>query len=469
MSSVNVTQLYLDFEALQEDYASFKVDVDAFWLMFGAVLVFFMQTGFGMLEVGCIQWKNVKNILIKNVFDASLGAIVWWSIGFGVAMGKDDYVSDGSNGFIGRDLFFMTTDTFRGGPNSDKGYAWAGWLFQWAFAATTATIVTGSVAERITFSAYLVYAFCLVSFVYPCVVHWGWNANGWASAWREEDLLFGCGVLDFAGSGVVHTTGGVVALWGAKILGPRTGRFINGQKQEFKEVSPIYQTLGTLILWFGWYGFNGASTLYIGGYSAPAARAMVTSTISAGAGCISSVLLAKLHTGIIDPGAANNGILGGLVSITASCSVVDPEAAFVIGLIGGVIYYFSALLLLRLQIDDVVNASPVHMFCGVWGVLASGLFASEAPYGAAYYSARQSKCAGAFYGGDGSQFAANLAFILAVLAWSTTWGCIIFFACDKIPFIGLRVDLEVEEMGMDSSKHGGAVDGATQKKGEGLA
>ncbi|CAM9899700.1 unnamed protein product, partial [Heterosigma akashiwo] len=422
------------------------------WYFFNTTTV--MQTGFGMLEVGAVQVKNNRNILIKNVFDASIGAIVWWSVGYGVAFGKDEYPDNGTNGFIGRDKFFMTTDYFRGSlTDPNIGYNWAGWLFQWAFAATTATIVTGAVAERITFGAYILYAVALVSFIYPCVVHWAWAPAGWASAWREEDLLAGCGALDFAGSGVVHTTGGVVALVGAVVLGARHGRFINGQVQKIPQTSFVYQTLGTLVLWFGWYGFNGASTLYIYGSSAVAARAMVCSTISAGAGCISSVTLARLINGFIDPEAANNGILGGLVAITASCAVVDPEGAFVVGLVAGATYFGAAKLLLRLGVDDVVNAAPVHAFCGVWGVLAAGLFATEDAYAAAYYSARAARCAGVFYGGDGSALGAQVAYVAAVVAWAAAAGLGVFLLARHT--IGLRVSREVESKGMDS-KHGGS-------------
>jgi len=440
-------------DEVSDALATFQVECNTFWLMFGAVLVFFMQTGFGMLEVGCVSTKNTKNILVKNVFDASIGAICWWIIGFGVAIGSDDYSSGGGNGFIGTNLYAIAGDSFRATVDADTGYLWASWLFQWSFAATAATIVTGSVAERITFSAYLFYSILLVCFVYPVVVHWGW-AGGWASAWREEKLLFGCGLTDFAGSGVVHTTGGIVALIGAKILGPREGRFINGQPQDLQQQSFIFQTLGTLILWFGWYGFNAVSTLYIANYAAVAARAMVTTTIAAAAGCISSVLNAKIKDPkVIDPGAANNGILAGLVAITASCSVVDPEGALIIGLIGGAIYFWSSQLLLKLNIDDVVDAAPVHMFCGIWGVIAAGLFATKDAYAAAYYSARADTCAGLFYGGSGAMLGAGFVFILALLAWVGGWGVLIFMVAKMGGF--LRVSKEVEAAGMDDSKHGG--------------
>mmetsp|Transcript_33899 Transcript_33899/g.43551 ORF Transcript_33899/g.43551 Transcript_33899/m.43551 type:complete len:482 (+) Transcript_33899:138-1583(+) len=435
-------------DELQASLDAFITETNTFWLMFGAVLVFFMQTGFGMLEVGSVSTKNTKNILVKNVFDASIGALCWWSFGYAAAMGNGD-------AFIGKETFFMTTATFRGAPSPDVAYSWAGWLFQWSFAATAATIVTGSVAERITFKAYLIYTIVLVCYVYPVVVHWGWSGVGWASAWREENLLAGCGVTDFAGSGVVHTTGGVVALIGAVVIGPRTGRFDElGNPVPLQQQSFVFQTLGTLILWFGWYGFNAVSTLYIGNYAAPAARAMVTTTIAAASGAVSAVLVAKIkEPDMIDPSAANNGVLAGLVGITASCSVVEPEGAFIIGLVAGAIYIGSSELLLKLKIDDVVNAAPVHMFCGIWGVIAAGLFASEDAYAAAYYSARASKCAGAFYGGDGSALGAQIAFLIVLLLWTGFWGSLMFLIMKRLNI--LRVSKEIEDAGMDVSKHGG--------------
>lgn len=439
---------------------------DTFWLLFGAVLVFFMQTGFAMLEVGAVQMKNAKNILIKNVFDASLGAIMWYTTGYGIAMGDDSYVDDENNGVIGTDRFLLTTAAFRG-SGVDVGYNWAGWLFQWAFAATTATIVSGAVVERVTFGAYVIYAVCLLGFIYPIVVHWGWG-GGWASAWREENLLLDCGVLDFAGSGVVHMTGGVAAFVGAWLLGPRSGRFIDGVPVELPQLSFVYQTLGTLCLWMGWYGFNGVSTLYIVGYGEVAARAMVNTTIAGGFACVTSVTVAYLRLGYVDITAANNGVLGGLVAITAGCSVVMPEGAVVIGFVAGFVYNLSSALLLKLQIDDVVDASPVHMFCGMWGVLAAGLLAEKDNYGEAYYSARQSDCCGAFYGCGGKQFSANLIFVLVVLAWAGTMSFLMFTFAKYT--VGLRVSKEVEDIGMDDSKHGGmSVHGAAGGTDQGVA
>lgn len=430
-----------------------QVSLDTFWLMFGAVLVFFMQTGFAMLEVGAVQMKNAKNILIKNVFDASLGAIMWYVTGYGIAMGEDKFPDTGDNGFIGTDGFLLTTATFRGSASPEVGYNWAFWLFQWAFAATTATIVSGAVVERVTFGAYVIYAVCLLGFIYPVVVHWGWSAGGWASAFRETDLLFDCGALDFAGSGVVHMTGGVAAFVGAFLLGPRTGRFIDGVPVELPQLSFVYQTLGTLCLWMGWYGFNGVSTLAIVGSGEVAARAMVNTTIAGGVSCITSVVVAYFRLGYVDITAANNGVLGGLVAITAGCAVVMPEGALVVGFVAGFVYNASSALLLKLEIDDVVDASPVHMFCGAWGVLAAGLLAEKDNYGEAYYAERQDDCCGAFYGCGGQQFAANVVFVLAVLGWAGTCSALMFTFAKYT--VGLRVTKEVEVMGMDDSKHGG--------------
>ncbi|GMI28298.1 hypothetical protein TeGR_g12923 [Tetraparma gracilis] len=454
-----------DIEALQLQLAELTAATSSFvqaygtsntnlWLMFGAILVFFMQTGFAMLEVGMVNVKNTKNILIKNLFDASIGAICWWLIGYGLAAGES------SGFFIGSDGF-----GFPDGDNTGK----AGWLFQWAFAATAATIVSGAVAERVSFGCYIVYSVVLTSFIYPVVVHWGWN-GGWGGAWRTEDLLFGCGVTDFAGSGVVHLCGAVAAFWGAYFIGPRIGRFDEGIK--LPQQSVIFQTLGTLILWMGWYGFNGASTLMLAGFSSSAdaplggtpfdfssvaSHTMVTTTLSAAACCLTTTFASMMMSPdkVIDIGAANNGILAGLVSITAGCSTVEPIGAFFIGVIGAGFYLAGVAFLEKLKIDDVVGAVPVHGFCGIWGVVATGLFASEKQYANAYYSSRAAKCAGVFYGGDGNMLAANLVFILAVIGWTSVMSIALFLGCRAT--IGIRVSREVEELGMDDSKHGGKV------------
>ena len=416
------------------EYLNVK-DADAFWLMFGAILVFFMQCGFAMLEVGCVQEKNTKNILIKNVLDASVGALCWWISGYGIALG-----SGTPRTIMGSDSYVLGIDL----------YTKPLWLFQWAFCATASTIVSGAVAERITFSAYLLISTLLTAVIYPVVVHVAWGA-GFASSWRTTDLLMGCGTIDFAGSGVVHATGGIAALVTCYLLGPRIGRFNKGKVQDIPQQSIIYQTLGTLILWLGWYGFNGVSTLYINKFGGVAAHTMVTTTIAAATGCLTTTGLGYLHTGVISPNNANNGVLAGLVSITAGCSTCSPEGALVIAFIGSPIYYYSNNWLLKLNIDDVVGSIPIHGFCGLWGVIAASLFATPHYYGQAYYSDRSKKCAGLFYGGRGNLFLANLQFVLFLGAWVGITTFLIVYPLKHFDL--LRVTEEEEDVGMDDSKH----------------
>lgn len=442
-------------------YVALQTDLDTIWLCIGAILVFFMQTGFAMLEVGTVNKKNTSNILLKNVLDASVGSIVWFFTGYGIAIGD---ASD-SNGFIGGSHFFLNLSDFKG-----DGYSYGLWLFQWAFAATTATIVSGAVAERCTFTAYITYSILLTGFVYPTVVCWGWNTGGWASAWKSADtddnpLLFGCGVIDFAGSGVVHMTGGIAALVGSSFLGARKARqpepngpLLSLPSDYAPEYGPIFQTLGVLILWMGWYGFNGASTLYLVNYGLVAAKTMVTTTIAAGTGAVTTLFMGSLMTGKVDGSFvlkledANNGVLAGLVAITAPCSTCEPYGAFLIGFMAAFVYKGANAVLIACKIDDVVNAIPVHGFCGFFGVIMAACFATQDNYSAAYYSDRAEACAGIFYGGDGSAIAAAIVFLLAIIAWVSVLSGIIFGALSAAKI--LRVEAQVEEDGMDKSEHG---------------
>lgn len=418
-------------------------DADTFWLLFGSVLVFFMQTGFTMLEVGNVQHKNSKNIMVKNVFDAALGAIIFWLVGYGIAYGEDD------GEFVGTTFYAL--------KDFDD---YASWLFQWTFSATAVTIVSGAVAERITFEAYFMYAVTLCALVYPFVVHWCWG-DGFMSAFRsdeKDELLFGCGVIDFAGSGVVHMTGGIAAIVGVLLLGPRLGRYTEGSSFKLPQYAPIFQCLGTLILFVGWFGFNGVSTLQIsGGSSAVAAKAMCTTAIAGAASCITAVAIGRFHLGYIDFGLANNGLLGGLVAITASCATVQMEGALCIGVIAALFFYNASHLLQRLHIDDVVEAFPVHGACGLWGVLAAGLFTTEDNYRRAYASVysdngdRAEHCAGVFYGGGGSQLAANIVQCLVLIAWVGVISLIVFGAA--LAMGKLRIKSEKENYGLDYAHH----------------
>jgi len=399
-----------------------------------------------MLCAGSVRAKNVKNIMLKNLLDACGGAIGFWSLGWAFAYGGQD---SSKQTFIGNQDFFLS-----GGGDHHS------WFFQFAFAATAATIVAGTVAERCTMVAYVCYSMMLTGFVYPVVAHAIWSNSGFLSAFTDEPL-FGVGVVDFAGSGVVHLTGGVSAFWAAKILGPRIGRFsdVNGNPllvpADMPGHSTSLQMLGTFILWTGWYGFNPGSTLGItGGSASIASLSAVTTTLAAASGCISCMTIRYLMGAEgekqYDLTAAMNGALGGLVAITAGCSVVHPWAAVIIGACAGPVYLCASNLLLWLKIDDTVDAVPVHMANGIWGLLATGLFADPNLKAAAYGGNR---VAGLFYG-DGALFAAECVTILFVFGWVTS--IMLPFFCLLRHLKLFRVSQEDEEVGLDISKHGGS-------------
>ena len=330
----------------------------------------------------------------------------------------------------------------------------ATWMFQWAFAATAATIVSGAVAERCKFVAYLTYTTALTAFIYPIVVHWAWSSHGWLSAFTEKGkvpFLKANGFMDFAGSGVVHMTGGAAALVGSIFLGPRAGRFTpKGAVVAMPGHSTVLAALGTFILWFGWYGFNPVSTLKFE-YMGDAARVAVTTTLAAATGGCTTL---AIHVALNNPPdifPALNGILSGLVSITGPCSVVEPWAAAFIGFIGGFVYYGSSTLLKKLQIDDPLDAAPVHFFCGIWGVIAVGLFA-EKTYTLNLYG-KDVDSYGALLGSDGKQLGNQIIGVLAITGWVCTTCSIVFGTLKALKL--LRVNAEDEELGLDSSHHGG--------------
>lgn len=436
--------------------------IDLAYYLLCATLVFFMQVGFAMLEVGLVSSKNIKNIILKSTLDISIAALFFGSIGFAVAFGGDGKFAGGEEYFAGDCL------------DKDKGCGGAGyetWFFQVAFAAAAATIVSGAVAERTTIICYVLYAIVLTTFVYPVVVHWQWGGGFTGCDHTKDDDCVGA--VDYAGSGVVHMTGGLAAIIGAAIIGPRRGRFEGGicrsTTNDMPSYSIVFTTLGTLILWYGWYGFNVGSSLGIvwvgeqreldiaaqaaGSHSVAGSEAglvMVNTTVgpAAGAFCtliccaIASVLKGDGLKFFLEP--VLNGILAGLVSITAGCADIRPWAAAVMGAIGGIVYLASSNLLKRLKIDDVADAGPVHFFCGIWGVIGLGLFADDKGTGLA-------KTKGLFYG-DGDLLGRQFILVLAIIAWVGSTMTILF---GVLRILGLaRVARDVEEMGLDRSEHG---------------
>ncbi|GMH37097.1 hypothetical protein BSKO_04970 [Bryopsis sp. KO-2023] len=423
-------------------------DINTQFLLTSGYLVFFMQCGFCMLSAGSVRGKNAKNIILKNLLDACFGALGFYFFGFGLAYGE--------GGTFAGEKFFALNEL----PTSRYGE----FFFQYAFAATAATIVSGAVAERTKFEAYLLYAFFLTSFVYPIVVHWIWDGNGWLSAFRDEkDLFNGSGMVDFAGCGVVHMTGGFAGLAGAAIVGPRIGRYQNGKAQDIPGHSASLALLGVFILWFGWYGFNPGSALALIGASEIAALCAVTTTLAAAAGTLStlglSMLLSYMSTNRVvwDTIAAGNGALAGLVSITAATSVVHPWAAVVIGFLGGIFYVGASNLVAHvLKVDDPLDAVAVHGFCGIWGLLAAAAFADEDLMRLSYGTLENDKprAYGFIAGGDGKLLVAALTGIAVVFIWVMGWMVPFFYITKYLNL--LRVDAAEEHEGLDISHHGGS-------------
>jgi len=431
---------------MSDDRTALEYNVDQFYSLICGSMIFLMQCGFAMLCAGSVRQKNVKNIMLKNLLDACGGAIGFFSVGYALAYGDDGK-------FVGvtREKYFL---------NADTGYI--AFFFQFTFAATAATIVAGTVAERCKMVAYLCYSLFLTGFVYPVVVHAIWSSDGFLSAFNPDPVR-GVGMIDFAGSGVVHMTGGATALVAAIVLGPRIGRFYdeNGDPIENPQPFPAHnvalQVLGTFILWFGWYGFNPGSTLAISpaGYGDILALCAVTTTLSAAAGAVSAMFTDTI-LGYIAEGEAEydltmcmNGCLGGLVGITAGCSVVEPWASVIIGLISGIVYVGASKLLVLLKIDDAVDAIPVHFANGMWGCIAAGLFAAPRHTALAYGTAEY----GLFYG----KWALIVNQILGV-GFICLWVAGVmtpFFI--GLNFLGMfRVDPLEEKVGLDISHHKGA-------------
>ena len=391
---------------------------DMIWLVLAAALVFFMQAGFAMVETGLTRAKNASNILMKNLMDFSVGAIAYWAVGWAFMYGV-------SSGFIGTSQFFLV--------NADSS-VFRDWMFQVVFAATAATIVSGAMAERTKFTSYLVYSVFVSALIYPISGSWIWNGDGW---------LAKLGFHDFAGSTVVHSVGGWVALAGAALLGARKGKYVKiGGKTQTRAIpghSMPLAALGVFILWFGWYGFNAGSTL--SGTDLSIGAIAVTTTLAASAGAIAAMATSWIWFGKPDPSMSLNGALAGLVGITAGTAVSTPFGAIIIGLIAGILVVASVEFIDKvLHIDDPVGAISVHGVCGAWGTLAVGLFGST------------EGVTGLFYGGGLKQLGIQAVGVLAVLAWTLITGFILFTLIKRT--IGLRVSDKEELQGLDIGEHG---------------
>ncbi len=402
------------------------------WFLIGAALVFWMQAGFAMVETGFTRAKNAGNIIMKNLMDFCIGTVVFIVIGFSLLLGED------LAGFIGKPGFDIFT--------AYESFDFSSFVFNLVFCATTATIVSGAMAERTKFLSYCVYSGVISALVYPIEAHWIWG-GGW---------LAQLGFHDFAGSCCIHMVGGISAIIGAKILGPRIGKFVKDEKGKVVKVNAFpghsipLGALGVFILWFGWYGFNGAACTTIEDLGS----VFLTTTIAPAVATVTCMIFTWIKYKKPDVSMCLNASLAGLVAITASCDVTDAKGAFVIGIVAGLLVVFGVWLLdYKLHIDDPVGAVAVHMMNGIWGTIAVGLFAtSKAPGYAIAMEKGAIKAEGLFFGGGFTQLGLQLLGFVTVAAWAVVCMTIVFLAIKAT--IGLRASREEEIKGLDICEHG---------------
>lgn len=409
----------------QEIMSAVDTELFAVWFLIGAALVFWMQAGFAMVEAGFTRAKNTGNILMKNLMDFCIGTIVFILIGFGFLMGEDLL------GFIGKPGLDIFT--------AYESFDWSNFVFNLVFCATTATIVSGAMAERTRFLSYCVYSAVISALVYPIEAHWIWGGG-----WLASNTIF----HDFAGSCAIHMVGGFTALIGAKLLGPRIGKFVRDDSSKVVKINAFpghnlaLGCLGCFILWLGWYGFNGAACTSV----AQLGSVFLTTTVAPSVATVVCMVFTWVRYGKPDISMCLNASLAGLVAITASCDVTDALGSIVIGAVAGVLVVFGVWFLDSvLHVDDPVGAVAVHFFNGLWGTLAVGLFATTTAPG-------NDSLTGLFYGGGFDLLGAQLLGIVTVLAW-TGVTMTVFFLLIKAIF-GLRVSEEEEIAGLDATEHG---------------
>ncbi|WP_423802189.1 ammonium transporter [Neobacillus sp. SAB-20_R2A] len=391
--------------------------LNSVWVVLAAAMVLFMEGGFSLLEAGLVRTKNAVNVTMKIFVDLTVGALAFWLIGFGVMFGKD------VNGFFGTTLFGHPQNITLSIDLPSTAFV----LFQMGFAVACISIVSGAVAERMNFKAYILTAALICIIVYPLSGHWIWSANGW---------LAKLGMKDFAGSAAIHAVGGFAAFAMAKWLGPRKGRFnSDGSTNVFAPSNIPLASAGTFILWFGWFAFNTGSTLDA---SNKAFASIAINTMLAGAsGGTAALFMTMKKFGKADPSMMINGVLSGLVAITAGCAFVSQWSAIIIGIISGIIVIYATLLVDYLKVDDPVGAVAVHGFNGVFGTIAVGLF---------------DQSHGLFTSGDFSLIKIQLLGASAVVIWGLICGSFMAFVCEKT--VGLRATEREEEEGLDMSYHG---------------
>ncbi|MDO5766434.1 MAG: ammonium transporter [Spirochaetales bacterium] len=422
----------MDSAALMEAVKSVSSDLWGVWFLLGAALVFWMQAGFAMVETGFTRAKNTGNIIMKNLMDFCIGTVVFILIGFGLFLGENALF-----GLIGKPNWQIFTDY--------GNFDWSGFVFNLVFCATTATIVSGAMAERTKFLSYCVYSAVISAVIYPIEAHWTWG-GGW---------LAQLGFHDFAGSNCIHMVGGICALIGAAMVGPRIGKFTRDKDGKVTDVHafpghniPI-GALGVFILWLGWYGFNGAAATSV----AQLGSIFVATTIAPAVATVTCMIFTWIKYGKPDVSMCLNASLAGLVAITAPCDVADALGASIIGIVAGLLVVFGVWLLdYKLHVDDPVGAVAVHCFNGIWGTIAVGLFANPAVPGYSIANKAGEQLAGLFYGGGFECLGLQLLGMISTIAWTVVTITILFTVIKKI--FGLRVTAEEEIVGLDKLEHG---------------
>ena len=424
LPALNEEEDVMDIQILE----GVRSEVMGVWFLIGAALVFWMQAGFAMVEAGFTRVKNTGNIIMKNLMDFCIGTVVFILIGGALLLGENTLA-----GFCGRVDWQIITNYAE--------FDWASWIFNLVFCATTATIVSGAMAERTKFLSYCVYSAVISAVVYPIEAHWIWGPDGW---------LTSMGFHDYAGSCAIHMVGGIAALIGATILGPRIGKFVKGkdgkiQVTAFPGHNIALGALGVFILWLGWYGFNGAAAKD----GAELASIFVTTTIAPATATVACMIFTWIKYGKPDVSMCLNASLAGLVAITAGCDVTDALGAAIIGIVGGLLVCFGVWFLdHKLRVDDPVGAVAVHMLNGIWGTLAVGLFATDTSPAMKTAGIQN----GLFYGGGFEQLKLQFIGFVSVAGWAVVTMVVTFLVIKKV--FGLRVSREEEIIGLDSTEHG---------------
>ena len=394
--------------------------INTIWVVIAAAMVLFMEGGFSLLEAGLVRTKNAVNVTMKIFVDLTIGALAFWAIGFGLMFGAS--ASGWASGWFGTSLFFAP-ETYNTGIDLPAA---AFVLFQLGFAIACVSIVSGAVAERMNFKAYVIIAALIALVIYPVSGHWAWNSGGW---------LFELGMLDFAGSAVIHLLGGSVAFAIAWVLGPRRGRYTGGSVNVFAPSNIPLASAGVFLLWFGWFGFNAGSTLTADNVALSSIA--LNTMLGAAAGGASAMLFTMFRFGKTDPSMVMNGSLSGLVAVTAGCAFINQGQSILIGLIAGLIVVGATLLVDRLRVDDPVGAVAVHGFNGAFGTIAVGLFHNES---------------GLFTSGQTSLLIAQLVGVVTICLWGLIGGLVIAYIAKFT--VGLRATVTEEEEGLDMAYHG---------------